>query len=116
MKVVHLIFIAGLIALVVEGSSRRHRGRLAHRRQYEADDDEALDRPAHYRRRVFDYYDDDDDFESGYRNRNIRRSKKRRYEERTYSDSRQFLDVAPPVETMPPPKGIQMDRGIMPFG
>uniref|UniRef100_A0A7E4VVP1 Secreted protein n=1 Tax=Panagrellus redivivus TaxID=6233 RepID=A0A7E4VVP1_PANRE len=85
MKVVHLIFIAGLMALVVEGSSRRHRSRLAHRREYEADDDEALDRPAHYRRRVSKYYGDDDDVESDYRY-NVKRSKRRlnKYEKRSF--------------------------------
>uniref|UniRef100_A0A7E4ZYR1 Secreted protein n=1 Tax=Panagrellus redivivus TaxID=6233 RepID=A0A7E4ZYR1_PANRE len=118
MKVVHLIFIVGLIALVVEGSSRCHRGRLAHRREYEADDDEALDRPVHYNRRASDY---DGVIRRGYRNRNVRKSRKRlnKYGDR-YLDVSNRLNMDPfpqPTEAPRPiPHDPRWDNDIMPFG
>uniref|UniRef100_A0A7E4VVC3 Sp185/333 n=1 Tax=Panagrellus redivivus TaxID=6233 RepID=A0A7E4VVC3_PANRE len=70
MKVLHLIFIVGLIALAVEGSAHRHRGRLAHRREYE--DNDAFDRPArHSRRRASDDYDDDYEGGGRYEDRSL---------------------------------------------
>uniref|UniRef100_A0A7E4VUQ7 Uncharacterized protein n=1 Tax=Panagrellus redivivus TaxID=6233 RepID=A0A7E4VUQ7_PANRE len=68
MKVLHLIFIAGLIALAVEGSSRRGPPPIFE------DDDHALGRPVHFRSRASDY---DGVIHRGYRNDNDRRQKKR---------------------------------------